>query len=153
MIVCSSGGSAVDSFTYQKDAFVLEADNSSNIILKTLYTLAIAEDATGSWIDEKGNTVTSFTLGVATAPQVVDDKITYEDTAGVTHELTATPAEGYEFTSCKFDESTHTYTATFTTVEQLTNRAKNFTNAIKESINKRNADPKENKKVELAYGR
>lgn len=156
-IVCSGGASAVKSFTYQNGTFKLEA-SEGNIILKTpdsvSYSLAVAEATTGSWVDEGGSTITNFTAEGTTAPEVsADGKITYTDVAGDKHTITATPAEGYQFTSCEYNETTKTYTATFTAAELFTNQAKNFSSALKESIDNRNADPKENERVELIYGR
>lgn len=156
VIVCQGGASAIKSFTYKNNAFELEAKDGNIVLLTpeaTTYSLAVAVEDTGSWIDGE-STVTTFTAEGTTAPKVsAEGIITYKDAEGKEHTITASPAAGYQFTSCDYNESTKTYTATFTATEPSTNQLKNFIKAAKESINNRNADPKENEKVEFIYGR
>lgn len=100
-------------------------------------------------VDEVEKEVTSFTA-VGTTPPDAGETIVYEDADGNIHTLTAkATSEDYMFDTCTYDETSKTYTATFKAAEQNKN---NLATKIKNSIESRNADAKENAKLEI-YGK
>lgn len=146
LVVCTGGASYINSFASQNESYVLTG-SGDDIALQTATTdYTLTTDGNGVWVDEEDNEVQTFSAAGTTAPEA-GKTITYKDAEGKSHTLTAKPKDGYEFSECTLTGTT--YQATFATVTPSQQNIINITSKVKESINNRNADAKENAKLEI----